>query len=594
MDPLFEKVGKAFVEEQTRQFGTDHLYASDTFIEMSPPSNDPKFLAVMGKAVYQAMTAADPKAVWVMQGWLFFNNPNFWKPPQSKALLGAVPDDRMIVLDLFCESAPVWNKTEAFYGKPWAWSIIQSFGAQVSLHGGMPQITKNLAEAMASPNRGKLSGLGLLMEGFGYNPVVYDFLTEMTWRTEVPKLEPWIPGFIRSRYGRQSPAAEEAWRLLLESSYTASGQAGSVLCARPKLDVAFGPPYDSVKLAMAWQKLLAAAPEVGDTETYRYDVVNVSRQVLTNLAGELFAEATAEYRAGDARLLSESAARHLGLMRDMDELLATRPEFLLGRWLSDAKRWATNDAERKLYEWNARSLITLWGPRDSILHEYSQREWSGMIRGFYLPRWEMFFDRLAKSLSDKKSLDEKRLESDLRDWDAAWVRRAETYPDAPSGDPVAVSQRLWEKYGRLAVGRIDAASLTTGKPVTCSASLPPYPARLANDGRSWPTDRYWATDVNIDKAAWWQVDLERPTTVGRVVIVFFYGDRRHYGFTVEGSLDGKTWDMLADRRDNKLVSTRQGITCRCTPRSVRYLRVTVTHNSANTGRHLVEVMAMEQ
>jgi alpha-N-acetylglucosaminidase len=529
-----------------------------------------------------------------MQGWLFFNNPNFWKPPQSKALLGAVPDDRMIVLDLFCESAPVWNKTEAFYGKPWAWGIIQSFGAQVSLHGGMPQIAKNLGEAITSPNRGKLAGLGLLMEGFGYNPVVYDFLTEMTWRTELPKMEPWILEFVRSRYGRQSPAAEEAWQLLLESAYAASGQAGSVLCARPKLDVAFGPPYDSVKLALAWQKLLAAAPEVGDTETYRYDVVNVSRQVLTNLAGELFAEAISAYRAGDTKLLSEAASRYLGLMRDMDELLATRREFLLGKWLSDAKRWATNDTERRLYEWNARSLITLWGPRDSILHEYSQREWSGMIRGFYLPRWEMFFDRLAKSLSDKKSLDEKRLESDLRDWDAAWVRRMETYPDVPSGDPVAVSQRLWEKYGRLAVGRLDAASLTTGKPTTCSASLPPYPARLANDGRSWPTDRYWATDVNIDKAAWWQVDLEKPTTVGRVVIVFFYGDRRHYGFTVEGSLDGKTWDMLADRRDNKQVSTRQGITCRFPPRSLRYLRVTVTHNSANTGRHLVEVMAMEQ
>ena len=42
--PTIREIGKAFVEEQTRQFGTDHLYASDTFIEMSPPSNDPAFL----------------------------------------------------------------------------------------------------------------------------------------------------------------------------------------------------------------------------------------------------------------------------------------------------------------------------------------------------------------------------------------------------------------------------------------------------------------------------------------------------------------------------------------------------------------------
>jgi hypothetical protein len=278
----------------------------------------------------------------------------------------------------------------------------------------------------------------------------------------------------------------------------------------------------------------------------------------------------------------------------MDELLAARREFLLGKWLSDADRWAANDAERTLYQWNARSLITLWGPRDSILHEYSQREWAGMLRGFYLPRWELFFARLEKSLADKRAVDEKRLESDLRDWDAAWTRKSDVYPDTPSGDAAAISARLWGKYGRPAVGQLDATSLTTGKPATCSASLPPYPASLANDGRTWPTDRYWATDVNVDKAAWWQVDLEKPTAVGRVVIVFYYGDSRYYGFTLEGSSDGKTWEMLADRRDSKQASSRQGITCRFAPRPVRYLRVTVTHNSANTGRHLVEVMAFEK
>jgi hypothetical protein len=210
-----------------------------------------------------------------------------------------------------------------------------------------------------------------------------------------------------------------------------------------------------------------------------------------------------------------------------------------------------------------------------------------------LPRWELFFARLEKSLAEKKPVDEKRMESDLRDWDAAWTRKSDIYPDTPSGGAVAISARLWSKYGRLAVGELDGKSLTTGKPATCSASLPPYPASLANDGRIWPTDRYWATDVNVDKAAWWQVDLQQPTTVGRVVIVFYYGDGRHYGFTLEGSLDGKTWEMLGDRRDNKEPSTRQGITCRFPPRPVRYLRVTVPHNSANTGRHLVEVMAFE-
>jgi hypothetical protein len=63
---------------------------------------------------------------------------------------------------------------------------------------------------------------------------------------------------------------------------------------------------------------------------------------------------------------------------------------------------------------------------------------------------------------------------------------------------------------------------------------------------------------------------------------------------VETSLDGKIWKMVADWRDNKEFSTAKGYTCRFDPRQVRYIRVTQTANSVNTGRHLVEVMAYKE
>jgi len=107
-------------------------------------------------------------------------------------------------------------------------------------------------------------------------------------------------------------------------------------------------------------------------------------------------------------------------------------------------------------------------------------------------------------------------------------------------------------------------------------------------------DACWATDVKqYPGETWWRVDLEKPTTVGRVVVVGYYGDRRFYGFTVETSLDGKEWEMVADRHDNQEPSTAKGYVCRFEPRQVRFIRVTQTHNSANPGRHLVEVMAFE-
>jgi len=141
----------------------------------------------------------------------------------------------------------------------------------------------------------------------------------------------------------------------------------------------------------------------------------------------------------------------------------------------------------------------------------------------------------------------------------------------------------------------DAPSLTTGKPATCSHALPQYPAHLANDGRVGDTNSFWATDVAQHPGdAWWQVDLEQPSKVGCVIVVCYYGDQRVYGFTVEGSLDGNKWDMLADRRDNQAPSTAKGYCCEFEARAIRYLRVTQTRNSANTGRHLVEVMAFEK
>jgi hypothetical protein len=52
--------------------------------------------------------------------------------------------------------------------------------------------------------------------------------------------------------------------------------------------------------------------------------------------------------------------------------------------------------------------------------------------------------------------------------------------------------------------------------------------------------------------------------------------------------------MLADRRDNKEPSTKAGYTCLFNPVTVRFVRVQLTGNSANTGRHLVEVLAFEK
>jgi alpha-N-acetylglucosaminidase len=445
LDPLFPEVAQIYVAEQAKRFGTDHLYAADTFIEMRPPSDDPKYLADLAGAIYEGMTRSDPQAVWVLQGWLFANNPGFWKPPQARAMFGAVPDDRMIVLDLMCEQTPTWQKTEAFYGKPWLWCNIQSFGRTVHLSGALNKIGHDLQAIRHQPGSGRLSGLGFVNEGLGYNPVVYDLMFEMAWCDQPVDLEKWLGDYVLHRYGRENGDARRAWQILLDTVYSKAYYTRSVIDSVPHVRPTGGPPYDNARLAEAWHVLLAAAEELGGIDTFHFDLVNVARQVLSNHAAVLHSAVVEASQKKDARAFKKASEHFLQLIRDMDKLLATRKEFLLGCWLEDARRWGTTDAERARFEWNARRVLTLWGQGPAI-DDYARKEWSGMLNGYYLKRWDWFLRELGESLSSNETFDDKEFHGRLRQWMTDWSDQRKRYPTQPQGDSVQVARKLWAKY----------------------------------------------------------------------------------------------------------------------------------------------------
>jgi alpha-N-acetylglucosaminidase len=588
LDPLFQKVADLYLEEQNKRFGTSHLYAADTFIEMTPPRGDPDYLRHMGEAIYRGMSRRDPDAVWVLQGWIFSFQRKYWTPPRIAAFLGSVRDDQLLCLDLACEDRPQWRRTRAFCGKPWLWCNIQNYGNTVFLGGALPVIARELPAARRSPERGKLSGLGLVNEGLGYNPVVHDLLFEMAWREEGVEPARWIQRYAGYRYGRPHPAARRAWALLGRTVYDAPHRTRAAFEYPPTMKPVGGVPYDTAQLARAWAALIEAADELGAVDAFRFDLVNVGRQVLANHAATLQQRAARAYERRDLPAFRAAATKFLQLLKDLDELLATRSEFLLGRNLADARRWGATPEEAARLEWNARRILTLWGTTP-VLYDYARKTWSGMVGDYYYSRWRRFWAAATTALEANRPLDEARFSRELTSWMNEWVAATNAYPAEPDGDSVAVARRLWARYKEAF--RPEAPSLTTGKPATCSTALPGHPASLANDGFVNHPDRCWAMDVTGGHPAWWQVDLGPSTLVGRVVVVGYYGDQRSYGFTVETSTDGRTWDLVADRRDNREPSTARGYSCSFPPRRARYLRVTLTHNSANTGRHLVEVMA---
>jgi alpha-N-acetylglucosaminidase len=133
----------------------------------------------------------------------------------------------------------------------------------------------------------------------------------------------------------------------------------------------------------------------------------------------------------------------------MDKLLATRKDFLLGPWVSEARKWGTNPEEKARYEFNAKDLITLWGDKKSPLNEYACRQWSGLLNDFYKPRWELFFNRAVKSLNEKTTLDLKKFNEEVSDWEWKWVNQRKDYSVQPIGNPVNTSIEMYQKYRKL-------------------------------------------------------------------------------------------------------------------------------------------------
>lgn len=458
LDPLFQRFGTQFIRRQTELFGTDHLYAADPFNEIDPPSNDSTFLAGMGATIYRSMATADPEAIWVLQGWFLYYQAKFWQDTQAQAMLGAVPDERMVVLDLWGDRHPVWQARRGFYGKPWIWNVLYNFGGKVTVNGDLPKIAANLDSMLSNPDHGHLVGLGMMMEGLGTNPIVPDFVMDQNWRTSVPDVTSWTERYIARRYRAEDPHAGAAWQLLLSTAFRSPAQTGNFLAERPGFYVkgtAYRSepvaPYDVAVLRAALDSLLAAAPTLGANDAYRYDVVNLTRQVLGQFAVPMVDSVEAAYARRDQPALARHEQRVLDLLDDLDTLVGTREEFLLGRWIADAKRWGTTDVERRLYEWNARNIFTMWGTKctegqNDDLNLYAFREWQGMFSSYFRPRWEQFFAGLNAALTSGTPFDRAAFASESCEWEKQWSHDTAAFPTEPTGDAVAISERLMAKY----------------------------------------------------------------------------------------------------------------------------------------------------
>ncbi|KAI0394292.1 glycoside hydrolase family 89 protein [Xylariaceae sp. FL0594] len=449
-DPLFEEFQVRFVSKQKDYYGnvTD-LWTLDQFNENNPASGDLSYLESVSRNTWKSLKAADPDAIWVMQGWLFSSNSAFWTNDRIKAFLGGVAvDSDMLILDLFSESQPQWQRTNSFYGKPWIWCELHGYGGNYGLYGQITNVTVNAIEAVGASKT--LVGFGLTPEGLEGNEIMYDLLLDQAWSKEPIDTATYFHDWVSTRYGasrvKLPSGVYAAWEILRPTVFN---NTNLVANAVPKSIYELVPSttkllnrtghhptllnYDPADVVAAWNELYGAGvkePRLFANPAYHYDLVDFTRQVLGNAFIPLYQELIAIYKTATDQTSSKQALKKQGkkmtqLLSALDLVLGTNENFKLSTWINAARATANaSDPDHKaiadFLEYQARNQVTLWGPTGQI-SDYASRAWSGLVSTYYLPRWQKFVDYLIATPVDQYN--QKAFAAELLEWELAWVNQ---------------------------------------------------------------------------------------------------------------------------------------------------------------------------
>ena len=359
-------------------------------------------------------------------------------------------------------------------------------------------------------------GTGITPEGINQNWVVYELMLEAPFRaapmTDADVVE-WIHGYAGRRYGLAGAApatvpnamatANAVWSALRASVYGLGCAAPSATAAhtsaecpaqrepelgfhainrRPFPFLSATPFYDLDRLHQAWAGLveLSGTPKLPGAGTpgspLLHDLVDVGREALAAVSDMIQHNVTAAIDRADVPAAESALAAMYEVIIDLDRLVATSPAFLLGRWLDDATAQNGTDADKALYQWNARQQITGWSFHGNTTFpgtgDYAAKMWSGLLTGYYLPRWQLFGKMVIAALVSKRQLNVTAYtvaENNLTD---TWTHEANRYPSEPSGSAAEVSVELVAKYGHFLSRPVAPPTPPPSPPGPCSMAAP--------------------------------------------------------------------------------------------------------------------------
>ena len=442
-DPLYNRIQRLFLEEQTKLFGTDHIYGIDPFNEVDPPSFQPDYLNKVTKHIYESLTAVDSDAEWLQMAWFLYYQSKDYTPERTRAMLTGVPQGKMTMLDYYCEYKEMWREHEEFYGLPFIWCYLGNFGGNTNVQGRVKEAGERIERALQECGD-NLVGIGSTLEGLDIQQFPYEYILEKAWN--FTKTDELVFNELADRHaGHENTHAREAWKLLYNNvlDITPGNFAAPLPCSYPTLGKEKRPvKYNPSELLAVWDLLLQQDSITTDAMTI--DLIWVGRQLLGDLfivEKQAFDEA---YQQKDKEAIFAYSDKLINLLSDLDDLNSHHPHATLGQWLQQARDMGSTTAVKDYYEMNARRLITTWG---GSLNDYACRNWSGLLWSYYTKRWELYIREVTVEALSGHEFDEASFRANVNKFQEKWVTtNEEPMQGSIEQDILTHSRELREKY----------------------------------------------------------------------------------------------------------------------------------------------------
>ncbi len=396
-DRTFHKIGSIFYKNQALLLGEAKYFFADPFGAHAPAKNDSGFIAGLGTAVYQLVSAQSENSVWLVHS-----------SGVTPAMFRGIPKDRVIIVD---DSNKCFD--ESFEGFEMIVGTRFNNCDVTAVHGDISAVAGARYNELRQKNSA-ICGIGSFSDGAYSNEAFRQYaLACMSGDVDV---DAWLEKYVSNRYCTDSEAAFEAMKLLRSSCWMSgqpSREHGSAICTRPTTllrhtsigDRGNDIEYNIADVFTAACKLLEAN---GNTYEYELDLCDVLRQSLSDLANVVCKKALDGYKEKDVQAFEENTNLFLGIIEDIDRLMLTKKEFSLPHYLSLARDAGGTDAEKQNYEINVLSQVSIFGPvKDTVMYDCCWKEWGGMLSSLYALRWRALFEILAASFKKLRRLPEK-------------------------------------------------------------------------------------------------------------------------------------------------------------------------------------------